>query len=198
MDGDSKIGDQIRQTVTKFENVDNYEAYIISIDQDYDSEEAIFNGYIYKLDTPQFNKVNRSQYGNGCSFDKKFIEYRGKKCFIPTKQNCFVKCNNYLTGQHYKRENVDFIRNEKRRCNFMTMARIHSCLRKLGVDLGYYNEDRVLPRTVTKRDKALYLNVNHIFMIWKSKNVSFNHAINELKAKFKIVDNYFTKQNVKS
>ena len=61
MDGDLKIGDQIRQTVTRFKNMDNFEGYINSIDRDYDSEDAIFNGYIYKLDTPQFNKVNRSQ-----------------------------------------------------------------------------------------------------------------------------------------
>ena len=63
MDGYLKVGDQIRQTVTKFRNMDNFEAYINSIDQDYDSEDTIFNDFIYKLDTPQFNKVNRSQYG---------------------------------------------------------------------------------------------------------------------------------------
>ena len=44
---------------------------INSINQDYNSEDAIFNGYIYKLNTLQFKKVNRSQFGNGCSFDKK-------------------------------------------------------------------------------------------------------------------------------
>ena len=58
MDGDLKVGDQIRQIVTRFKIMDNFEAYIISLDQDYDSEDAIFNGYIYKLDTAQFNKVN--------------------------------------------------------------------------------------------------------------------------------------------
>ena len=68
MDGDLKVGDQIRQTVTRFKNMDNFEAYINSIDRDYDSEDAIFNGYISKLDTPEFNKVNRSHYGNGCDF----------------------------------------------------------------------------------------------------------------------------------
>ena len=76
MDGDLKVGDQIRQTVTRFKNMDNFEAYINSIDQDYDSEDAIFNGYIYKLDTSQFNKINRSQYGNGCDFKHEIIEYR--------------------------------------------------------------------------------------------------------------------------
>ena len=114
-----------------------FEAYINTIDQDYDSEDSVFDGYLYKLNTPQFNEVNRSQYGNGCSFDKIIFEYRGNNCFIPTKGYCFVKCINYLTGQYYKQEILDFIRNEKRRCNIMTMARIQPCLRKLGNDLGY-------------------------------------------------------------
>ena len=73
MVGNLKVGDQIRQTHIRFRNISDYEAYINAIDQYYDSEDAIFNGYIYKIKTPQFNKVNRSQYGNGCSFDKIII-----------------------------------------------------------------------------------------------------------------------------
>ena len=61
MVGNVQIGDQIRQTHIRFRNIDDYEAYIKSIDQDYDSDDSIFNGYIYKIDTPQFKKVNRSQ-----------------------------------------------------------------------------------------------------------------------------------------
>ena len=86
MDGDLlKAGDQIRQTVTRFKIMDKFEAYINSLDQDYHSEDAIFNGYIYELDTPQFNKENRSQYGNGCDFKHEINEYQGNNCFIPTK-----------------------------------------------------------------------------------------------------------------
>ena len=62
MIGNTKVGDQIRHTHIRFRNMDDFEAYINSIDQDYDSEDAFFNGYIYKLNTPQLNKVNRSQY----------------------------------------------------------------------------------------------------------------------------------------
>ena len=61
-----------------------------------------FNGYINKLDTPQFNKVKRSQYGNGCDFKLEIIEYRGNICFIPTKGFCFVECINFLTGEDYE------------------------------------------------------------------------------------------------
>ena len=102
MVGNLKVGDQIRQTHIRFRNISDYEVYNNSIDEGYDAEDAIFNGYIYKLNTPQFNKVNRSQYGNGCSFDKIIIEYRGNNCFIPTKGYCFLKCVNFLTGQDYK------------------------------------------------------------------------------------------------
>ena len=91
-----KVGDQIRQTHVRFRNMDDFEAYINCIDQDYDSDDSIFNGYIYKIKTPQFNKVNRSQYGNGCSFDKIIIECRGNNCFIPTKGYCLVKCINFF------------------------------------------------------------------------------------------------------
>ena len=103
-----------------------------------------------------------------------------------------------MTGQDYKQQYLDFIRNEKKRTKTMTMARIQPCLRKLGIDLGYYNNDRVFPRTVTNRDSALYLYNNHFCLIWKSEGVSFNQAINELKANFKIVDNYITGENVTS
>ena len=71
MVGSLKVGDQIRQTHIRFRNINDYEAYINAIDQDYDADDAIFNGYIYKLNIPHFNKISRSQYRNGCSFDKK-------------------------------------------------------------------------------------------------------------------------------
>ena len=198
MIGNTKIGDQIRQTHIRFRNMDDFEAYINSIDQDYDSEDAIFNGFIYKFDTPQFNKVNRSQYGNGCNFDKIIVEYRGNNCFIPTKGFCFIKCINFLTGQDYKDQYLDFIRNESRRSNIMTKARIQPCLKKLGIDLGYYNGERVYPVSVTNRDSALYLRNNHFCLIWKSEKVSFKQAIRELDENFKIVDNYITEENVNS
>ena len=198
MIGNLKVGDQIRQTHIRFRNISDYEAFINAIDQDYDSEDALFNGYIYKLDTPQFIKVNRSQFGNGCSFDKLIVEYRGNNCFIPTKGYCFIKCINYLTGQDYKQQYLDFIRNESRRSNLMTMARIQPCLRKLNINIGYYNGERVFPRTVTNRNSALYLYKNHFCLIWKSEGKSFRDAIQEIKDNFRIIDNYITEENVNS
>ena len=198
MVGNLKVGDQIRQTHIRFRNMDDFESYTNSIDEGYDADGCIFNGYIYKLKTPQFIKVNRSQYGNGCNFDKIIIEHRGNNSFIPTKGYCFVKGIKYLTGQDYKQENLDFIRNEKRQCNIMTTARIQPFCRANNNNLGYYNGDRVFPGTVSKRDSALYLYNNPFCLIWKSQGVSFNQAIQELKNNFKIVDIYITDENVNS
>ena len=103
-----------------------------------------------------------------------------------------------MTGQDYKQQYLDFIRNEKRRTNIMTMARIQPFCRANNINLGYYNNHRVFPRTVTNRDSALYLYNIHFCLIWKSQNVSFNQAIQELKNNFKIVDNYITEENVNS
>ena len=80
----------------------------------------------------------------------------------------------------------------------MAMARTQPCLRKLGIDLGYYNGERVFPRTVTNRDTALFLHETHSCLIWKSQNVSFKDAIRELKDNFKKIDNYKTEENVNS
>ena len=64
MVGKLSVGDQVRKTHKRFSNVTDYEAYINAIDEGYDAEDASFNGFNYKIDTPQFNLVNRSQYGN--------------------------------------------------------------------------------------------------------------------------------------
>ena len=192
MVGNLEVGEQIRQTHIRFRNMDGFESYINSIDEGYDADDYIFNGYFYKINTPQFNKVNRSQYGNGCRFDKISVEYRGNNCFIPRKEYCFVKCINYLTGRDYKQEHLRFIRNEKRRSNIMTMARIQPFCRANNINLGYYNNDRVFPRTVTNRHSAFYLYNNHFCSTWKSEGGSFIQAIRELKENFKVVHNYTT------
>ena len=134
--GNLKVGDQIRQTHIRFRNMDDFEAYINAIDEGYDAEDAIFNGYNYKLNTPHFNEVNRSQSGNGCDFKHEIIECRGIICFIPTKEYCFVKCVNFSTREDYKQQYLDFIRNENKRSNFMTKTRIQPFYRANNINLG--------------------------------------------------------------
>ena len=118
--------------------------------------------------------------------------------FYANKSYCFVECNNYLTGGEYKKQYLDFIRNEKRRSNIMTKARILPFCRANNTNLGYWDGIRVFPRSVTNRDSVLFLYNNHFCLIWKSESVSFNQAIKELKENFNIVDNFITEENVKS
>ena len=46
MVGRLEIADQTRETHLRFRNIDDFESYINAIDKDYDSEDAIFNGYV--------------------------------------------------------------------------------------------------------------------------------------------------------
>ena len=159
------IGGQNRQTHNGSRNIAEYEAYINAICQDYESEDAIFNGYIYKIDTPRFILVKRSQYGNGCDFKHKIIEYQGHNCFIPAKGYCFVKCIIFLTVQDFKQQNLDFFKNEKKRSSIMTKARIQPFCIPNNINLGYFDGARVFPRSVTERDNALFLYNNHLCVI---------------------------------
>ena len=70
-----------------------------AIGQDYEPDDATFSEHIYKFNTPQFNLVNRSLYGNGCDFKHQIFEYRGKNCYSPSNGYCFIKCINFLTGE---------------------------------------------------------------------------------------------------
>ena len=80
----------------------------------------------------------------------------------------------------------------------MTKTRIQPFCRANNINLGYYNEDRVFPRSVLNRDSALYLYIDHFCLIWKSENFSLKQAIKELKDNFKIIDKFITEENVKS
>ena len=80
----------------------------------------------------------------------------------------------------------------------MTKARIQPFCRANNFNLGHYNEYRVFPRSVTNRDRALYLYNNHFCLIWKNENVSFKQTNEKLKDNFKLVDNFITEENVKS
>ena len=151
MVGSLKVGDPIRQSHLRIGNIADYEAYINSIDEGYDAEGSVFRGYIYKINTPHFNKVNRSQYGNGCDLKQEIIEYRGNNCFMPTNGYCFVKFIIFITGEDYKQNYLDFVRNEKRRSNIMTKAKIQQFCCANNINSGYVDGTRVFPGSVTDR-----------------------------------------------
>ena len=62
---------------------------------------------------------------------KTFYEYTGNFCYIPTSDYCFMRCINFLTGKDYERIFLDFARDEKRRSNIMTLARIQLFFERL-------------------------------------------------------------------
>ena len=109
--GSMLVGEIEQKTNIRFKNVDDFESYINAIDNSgYDSEVVIFTGWLYKLNTLEFKKVNRSQYGRGTDFKQDIVEYIGNNCYIPTSGNCFIKCINYFTKKDYTEEFLTFIR----------------------------------------------------------------------------------------
>ena len=48
---------------------------------DYDNENAIFKGYVYTLNTPQYNLANRSQYVKGTDFKQDNVENTSNNCY---------------------------------------------------------------------------------------------------------------------
>ena len=174
------IGDQLRETRIRFRNNSDYEAFINAIDKDCEFEDATFNGYIYKIDTPQFNVADRSQYGNEFDFKHENIEYHGSNCFLLTGGHYFIKFINFFTGESYKQQYLDSLKNEKRRSNFLTMARIQPFCRANNINLGYFDGARLFLRSVTDGNQALFHN-NHSCLIWKSQCVSFNQVKREFK-----------------
>ena len=79
--GSMLVGEIEQKTNIRFKNVDDFENYINAIDNSgYDSEDVIFIGWLYKLNTPEFKKVNRSQYGRGTDFKQDIVDYIGNNC----------------------------------------------------------------------------------------------------------------------
>ena len=197
--GSMLVGEIEQKTNIRFKNVDDFESYINAIDNSgYDSEDVVFTGWLYKLNTPEFKKVNRSQYGRGTDFKQDIVEYIGNNCYIPTSGNCFIKCINYFTKKDYTEEFLTFIRTEQRRSNVMTAARIQPFCRNHNIVIGCYDGFRVCPRNIAQRNIALKIHNNHFCLIWKSNGVSFEKAIKELKDNFRVVDNVISDKHVKS
>ena len=171
------IGPIEHKTNIRFKNMVDFERYINAIDIYYDSEDVIFTGYVYKLDTPQFKIVKRSAYGKGTNHMQESVEYHGRNCYIPTSGMCFIKCINRFTKKDYTEEFLTFIRSEQRRSNVMTSARVGSFCRKYNINIGCFDGTRINPRNITQRDTALKIHNNHFCLIWKSDRISFNQVI---------------------
>ena len=111
------IGSVENKTNIRFKKMYAFGSYINAMDIDYDSEDVTFNGYVRKLNTPQFNVVKRSVYGKGTDYMQEIVEYHGQNCYIPTSGHCFIRCKNYSTNKDYTEEILFFTRTEQKRSN---------------------------------------------------------------------------------
>ena len=116
------IGPIEHKTNIRFKNLDDFESFINAIDIDYDSENVTFIGYVYKLNTTQFNVVKRGLYAKCTNYMQEIIEHREQNCDIPTSGMCFIKCIIYFTKKDYSEEFLTFLRTERKRSNVMTSA----------------------------------------------------------------------------
>ena len=191
------IGHIEEKTNFRFKKTDDFECFINAMDNDYDSEDVTFTGYVYKLNTPQFKVVKRSAFDKGTNYKKEIVEYRGQNCYISTSGLCFIKCINDFTKIDFKEEFWEFIRNEKYRSGVLTSARIQPFCRKYIINIGCFNGKEITPRNITDRNKALFIHNITFCLIWKSQVISFNQATKEeLKPNIKVVDNGITDKHV--
>ena len=90
-----------QKTNNRFKNVKDFETYKNAKDNGgYDSDDAVFTGWLYKLNSPQFNKVYRSQYGRGIDSKQDIVGYIVNNSYNATSKNCFIKCKNYFTNKN--------------------------------------------------------------------------------------------------
>ena len=189
-----------QKTNIMLKNVDDFETVINAIDNGgYDSEDVLFTRWLYKLNTFNFQKVNRFKFGKGSDFRQDIAEHKGNNCYIPSSGSRFLKCIVFFTKKDYTEEILTFIRTEQRRSNVRTSVRVQPFCRKYNINIGYYDGFRVCPRNITERNVTLKIHNTHFCLFWKSDAISFKKAKeDELEPNFKVVDNVISDKHVKS
>ena len=89
--GSFLIGEKEQKTNFRPKDVVVFESFINNIDADYNNEDVILTGWIYKLYTTEFIKVNISQNGRGTNCNQDTAKYTGKLCYNPTSGICSIK-----------------------------------------------------------------------------------------------------------
>ena len=154
---------------------------------------------MYKINTPEFKKLKKSQYGRGTDFKQNFVEFVGNNCFIPTSGICFIKCIKNFTDEEYTEKVLNFFRTEQRRPIVMTFSRIQPFCEKYNINIGCFDGFRVCPRSFTEKNIAIKTHNNHFCLVSKSNGFSYNKVIEkESKPNFKVVDSIISDKHVKS
>ena len=144
------------KTNMRFKNMTDFKSYIEKVDEKYYGEDVVYEGDVFQLNQPEFKPIKRSKFGKGSNHLFDIEEYVGTNCYIPTGNNCFVKCINYITEKDYTQQYLEFISEGGRRKNVMTLARIQPFCKKYEIDLGYFNGKEVWPRIDKERKRCLY------------------------------------------
>ena len=58
--------------------MDDFKSYINAIDVDYESGDVTFTGFVYILNTPQFNVAKRNAYAKGTNCVQKLLKIMDK------------------------------------------------------------------------------------------------------------------------
>ena len=108
---------------------------------------------------------------------QEIAEYPRQNCYIPSSGMCFIKCINYFTKKDYTEQFLTFKRSKQRRSIVMTAARIQPFCKRYNINMGCFDGTRINPRSITRRNPALFTYENHFCLIWKSSNISFDQVI---------------------
>ena len=80
----------------------------------------------------------------------------------------------------------------------MTSARIQPFCKNYNINIGCFDGRRINPRKMTQRNISLFVYKSHFCFIWKSSDISFNQAIEDIILNFEVVDNVIFDKHFKS
>ena len=87
-----------------FKDSDELDKFIDKILDKYDDHPSIYyTGNIYRY-FRNFKRVNRSDHGRVANEFKKNQDYKGRNCYIPSGNGCFLMCINYFLGKDFSME----------------------------------------------------------------------------------------------
>ena len=80
----------------------------------------------------------------------------------------------------------------------MTQATIQPFCKKHNINVGCLGGSIINPKNPTEENIALYLHKNHFCLIWRSQDISFSKAIEELNLNFTFADICISDKHVES
>ena len=183
-----------------FKDSNELAKFIDKILDKYDDHPSIYyTGNIYRY-FKNYKRITRSEHGRGANEFNNIQEYEGENCYIPSGNGCFLKCINYIFNRDFSTEYFEFIQSYKRRTNVMTRCRIPEFCNRYKIDIGVYdlNNQRILPRTVKRRDICVHIHKNHYCVIWKkNRKDSLLNGVKEVDENFRYVKNKLNEDNLK-